>query len=189
MLNKSIYLCGSMSGLKDRGSGWRKKITKWLVKHGESVYDPCVEELDELKNYGVKKKDRANWEAFPQELQEKIIRSDLEAISNCKYVICYYTGPSTGTVSELTYAFIKNIPIYFVSELAAIGWPETIMFSSQNKLFYSFEYLKFFLIEKIISMRLQDKVNKEKENREYEGFNQWAIVSRTLGKEIYAKSN
>ena len=163
MSNKSIYLCGSMSGLKDRGAGWRKKITKWLVKHGESVYDPCVEELDELKKHGVKKKDYGHWENFPQELQEKIIRTDLEQIRNSKYVICYYTGPSTGTVSELTYAFVNNIPIYFVSTFAAIGWPETLMFSSQNQLFYGFKYLKFFLIEKIISMRLRNKVDKEYE--------------------------
>jgi len=141
------YLCGSMTGLKDQGAGWRKKITKWLVKQGYKVYDPCVKELGALKTNGVTRKNYARWEYFPQKLQEHIIRTDLRAILTSELIICYYTRPSTGTVSELTWAFYHNIPIYFVLTGSYVeGWPLTI--ANRNKVFSGFADLKDFMKEK-----------------------------------------
>ena len=135
------YLCGSMSGLKDQGAGWRKKISKWLDKHNIDSYDPCKEELGEHYEYDIK--DKSNWESFPQCLQEKIIEKDLTEIKyNSDFIICYFTKYSAGTVSELTFAYYHEIPVYIVTDIPLMGWPLTIARAKNNRIFSNFKALK-----------------------------------------------
>jgi len=124
------YLCGSMSGLKDQGAGWRKKLRKWLDKQGINSYDPCIEEMEEYNDYAIT--DPSNWESIPQQLQETIIDKDLEEIKyRTDFIICYFTRYSIGMVSD--------VPL--------VGWPLTISRSKLNKVFYNFNALKKFIRE------------------------------------------
>ena len=143
------YLCGSMTGLKDQGAGWRKKLRKWLDKHGIESYDPCKEETGEHKQYGISRKHKADWEMFPQALQERIIVKDLSEIQGkADFLLCHFTKYSTGTVSELTFAYYLGIPTYIVSDIPLVGWPGTIARAPENALFETFDELKTFLKEK-----------------------------------------
>lgn len=138
------YLCGSMSGLKDQGSGWRKKLGKWLDKHNIKAYDPCKEELGDHTRYEIK--DKSNWESFPQDLQETIMEKDLTQIKYFSdFVVCYFTRYSTGTVSELAFAYYHGIPVYFVTDLSLRGWPLTVSRGVRNRVFNNFNDLKKFI--------------------------------------------
>lgn len=144
--NMKTYLCGSMSGLKDQGAGWRKKIRKWLDKHNIKAYDPCKEESEEHDQHDITNK--SDWESFPQSLQEKIIIKDLAQIHYCSdFVICYFTKYSTGTVSELTFAYYHDIPVYMVTDIPLVGWPLTIARAESNRVFNNFKDLKKFIKE------------------------------------------
>lgn len=134
---KSVYLCGSMSGLRNFGAGWRKKVQSWLETRGEKVFNPVVEEGD---------KPNPDWESLDQSFQEAIIKKDLNQVINfTKYIICYYTQPSTGTVSELSAAFYNNIPCYFVKAATLKGWPRTVSKAATSRVFKTFNELFKFL--------------------------------------------
>ncbi len=145
-MNKTIYLCGSMSHLKGFGLEWRKNITQWFATRGAKCYDPCIEETDEHKAYNIPKDKRQCWEEFPQELQEAILRKDLEQIEHhTSYIVCFFTRFSTGTVSELAFALYHNIPVYFVTTRRLVGWPFTVAHAAGNKIFRNFKALKKYL--------------------------------------------
>lgn len=128
----SIYLCGTMSHLKDYGSKWRDDISVFLTSLGDKVYNPCIEEGG-----------TPEWEKLPQAEQERIIIKDLDEIyNNTKAIVCYFTKYSTGTVSELTFAYYFNIPIYLISKEKPEKWPGTIINSAGNKWFSSFDDFK-----------------------------------------------
>lgn len=144
---KSVYLAGSMSGLKNFGAGWRREIQKWLEAQGEKVFNPVLEEGD---------KPNPDWESLDQGFQEAIIKKDLNQVINfTKYIICYYTQPSTGTVTELGSAFYHGIPILFVSSGAIQGWPGSISRASSSKVFKSFKALKSYLSKTIYKSKIK----------------------------------
>lgn len=131
-VSSSIYLCGTMSHLKDYGSRWREDISKFLVSLGDQVYNPCIEEGG-----------TPEWEKLPQAEQERIINKDLDEIFyNTKAIVCYFTKYSTGTVSELTFAYYFNIPIYLISKEKPEKWPGTIINSAGNKWFATMDDFK-----------------------------------------------
>lgn len=149
MWNKKIYLCGSMTGLKHGGAGWRKSFSRWLSQRGQDCYNPCTAEAEIAKLYGVKSISSWDWNKLPQPMQEDIIRKDLNQIRyGTKYVICYFTKYSTGTVSELTWAHYFGIPIYTVTQHSLRGWPATATKTNGNAVFNNFDKLKRFLIYK-----------------------------------------
>ncbi len=149
MFKKSVYLAGSMSGLKSLGAIWRKQIQVWLEKRGFRVFNPCIEELKHRDQYGLKDIPLSDWEALPQPLQEEIIKKDLAQViySTC-FVICYFTRYSSGTVSELSTTLLKNVPVYIVSPRKLKGWPGTVSRCEGNKRFKDFASLKRFLAVK-----------------------------------------
>ncbi len=148
---KSVYLAGTMSNLKGFGIGWRKKIKKWLTKRDILVFDPCDEEANEHIGFKITKKNRAKWETFPQQLQEQIMLKDLEEIElGTRFIICFFTKYSTGTVSELAHAFYYRIPVYMVTNRKLLGWPGTVAHAAGNKVFKSFKALKRWLVKEDI---------------------------------------
>lgn len=159
---KRVYLAGSMVGLKGFGIGWRKDIQKWLSKYGVKVFNPCNEEVVLHKKFKVKNCAKEDWERLPQELQEKIIEQDLSQVFSSKYVICYFTKYSTGTVTELGYAYINEIPIYAVSGRRVKKWPGTILRNRRNRCFKDWESLKRFLIIKYKMRRKKCHILKKK---------------------------
>lgn len=132
---KRVYLCGSMSGLKNYGAGWRKRVKKHLLSLGYEVFDPCVEEAG-----------TPDWESMTQSQREGIILKDIGYIDKqADLVVCYFTGYSTGTVSELTHAFYKGIPIHFISRRPPKKWPGTIYSSWRNDKYSTIdEFIKYF---------------------------------------------
>ena len=143
---KKPYLCGTMSNLKDYGTGWRKEVTKWLKQYRIIAYDPCLEETKEHKKYDLTKIVKNNWEGIPQLLQEEIINKDLRQIRYfTNFIICFFTRYSTGTVSELSFALYFKIPVYFVTIRKLKGWPLTVANSEGNKIFKCFADLKRYL--------------------------------------------
>ena len=81
IFRNTIYLAGTMTAQKNYGAPWRRKLGKWLVSHGQKIYDPCVEEVGEAQ---------PNWELINQYDQEAIVHKDLNQIRyNTKYIICY----------------------------------------------------------------------------------------------------
>ncbi len=141
-----------MSHLKGLGAEWRRELTNWFSKYNLRVYDPCKEEANGTLINQIKKSEWHKWDKLPQEIQESIITKDLNQINfNTNFIICYFTRYSTGTVSELTFAFYRKIPIYFVTNRRLIGWPGTIAKSEGNKIFNNFDQLKRFLTDSIIS--------------------------------------
>jgi nucleoside 2-deoxyribosyltransferase len=142
---KKIYLAGTMSSQKNFGEEWRSNLVKWFSKYGRHCFNPCTEEIKFHKHYKIKAQNKQDWEKLPQILQEKIIKADLKQIKKSKYVICYFTKYSTGTVSEITFAYFLNIPIYFVASRSMKKWPGTVARSKRNKVFNDFESLKRYL--------------------------------------------
>ncbi len=138
-----------MSNLKGFGMGWRRKIKNWLQERGEKAYDPCCEETKEHKEYGITNRKKHKWETFPQRLQEDILAKDLHQIEEAtKYVVCFFTRYSTGTVSELSHAFYHKIPVYIISTRRLVGWVSTVAHAQGNRLFKTFEELHNFLKRK-----------------------------------------
>lgn len=145
---KRVYLAGTMSDQKNFGAGWRSDISKWLQKYGKKCFNPCVEEVALHKKFKVKSCAKEKWDKLPQELQEKIIKQDLREVRQAKFVICYFTRYSTGTVTELGHAYINRVPVYAVSSRAIQKWPGTILRSRRNRVFKDWIALKRFLIIK-----------------------------------------
>jgi hypothetical protein len=145
MQNKSIYLCGSMTNLADFGTGWRKDITRFLNRHfpHTPIFDPSREEGTLHQKAGITKKDRANWNKFPFEIQDIILRKDMKQVLNkTLYVLCNFTRHSTGTVSELVSAYFHKIPIVLVGKGPFKGWVRTIMLAGKNPRVKNVRYFK-----------------------------------------------
>lgn len=160
---KTIYLCGSMSHLKGFGMGWRRKIKKWLADRGEKCYDPCTEEVTDHYEYGIKDSQKQNWEMFPQPLQEEIMCKDLDQVGkHSKYLVCFFTRYSTGTVSELSHAFYCKVPVYIVTTRKLIGWVGTVAHADGNRVFRTFDDLKKFLASKFKLKRCKNVNRRSK---------------------------
>lgn len=161
---KSVYLCGSMSNLKTYGTGWRKKLKKWFDERRVLAYDPCTEETKEHKKYDLAKTPKHCWEKLPHPLQEEIIVKDFRQIEEkTKYVVCFFTRFSTGTVSELSLALYRNLPVYFVTSRSLKGWPYTVSKKDGNKVFKTFDDLKRFLT---VKYHLKRKPNGKSTNHD-----------------------
>lgn len=146
---KSVYLCGSMSGLKSFGAAWRADMVKWFAQYGIKCYNPCTEEIKLHKRYKVPPAAKQHWDKLPQILQEKIIKQDASQVRKSKYLVCYFTKYSSGTSFEVVYAALLGIPVYFITPLRNIRkWPGTIARMERNKYFNNFQQLKQFLVYK-----------------------------------------
>ncbi len=164
--NKTIYLCGSMSGLKGYGAGWRKRLTKWLALYGLKVYDPCVEETAVAKEYTIPKSHRQHWEKFPQPLQEEIMKTDMRQVRRkSSFVICFFTRYSTGTVSEITEAGCYDVPTYIVTNRKLVGWPGTVSRMDGNHVFKSFDKLMQFLVFKYKLKKVKHAISSTHSSR------------------------
>lgn len=154
---KSVYLCGSMSDLKGYGESWRKVVERWLDARGVESFNPCVMEKTWSTAFDIKEP-AYKWDAMPQEFQEYTIKRDLCQIrEHTSFIICYFTQYSTGTVSELTYAFELGIPIYVVTKRNIQKWPGTCVRATGNKVFKTWEELFRFLTLKYTLKKVKKK--------------------------------
>jgi len=119
------YLSGAMEGAPDLGKQWRQDIKKFLVdelKH--NVFDP-TEQLsqiltdEELRSFREwKTNDLKNFFSVMQ----RIIDNDLKMLTrHSDYVVCYwdeYVSRGAGTAAEISVAYMKGIPVYFITQLS-----------------------------------------------------------------------
>lgn len=145
------FLCGGMEYAPDGGRQWRERIRVWLQENlNHRAYDPAQEASrilseEELRNLSVWK--RTDLERYRKVLRH-IINHDMDVMENqADYVICYWDEAAArggGTQAELTTAYRKGIPIYWVAEMPVeqiSGW----VLGCADKGFSSFDELKSFL--------------------------------------------
>jgi hypothetical protein len=114
-----VYLAGAIENSPDRGMGWRREISEFLIhdlKH--AVFNPCLEEnqlltSDEFRQFREWK--TTDISKFKQTIH-KIIRNDISTlIEKVDYIICLWDEhilQGGGTQGELTMAFWYQIPVY-----------------------------------------------------------------------------
>ena len=164
-----VYLCGSIEASPDGGKGWRVELTPFLESLGLEVLDPCVLENDKLKNFQPnrlpdyytdldgKKIKVLHWHQLKNSKEthlydrflkymRRIIKYDLKLVEDADYLIVYWdekTGKGAGSHSEVTWAFMKNIPVYCVASVDIPAWGKACM----QKICLTFDDLKKFLQE------------------------------------------
>jgi hypothetical protein len=148
-----VYLCGAIEYSPDHGKAWRAEITPFLRSLGHDVYDPALDEKKNLSEEEVR--DFRKWKAADlprfQSTIRKIIDYDLDWVERkCDYIVAYwdeYAGRGAGSQGELTVAYRRGIPVYFVSAIPTekvSGW----ILGCSTEVFRNFEELKSFLVEK-----------------------------------------
>jgi hypothetical protein len=126
-----VYLCGAIEYSPDHGKTWRAEITPFLKSLGHEVYDPALDEKKTLNDEEVR--DFRKWKGTDlsrfQGTVRKIIDYDLDWIERkCDYIVAYwdeYAGRGAGSQGELTIAYRRGVPIYFVSAVPVeqvSGW-------------------------------------------------------------------
>jgi len=140
-----------MEYASDGGRAWREEMRGWLEENlNHRVYDPTQvasrllsgEELRHLPVWKVTDFDRF------RKTMRLIINRDLDVMANqADYVVAFWDEAAArggGTHAELTAAYRKGIPVYFVAGLPreqVSGW----VLGCADKIFSSFEELKAYL--------------------------------------------
>lgn len=145
------FLCGGMEYAPEAGRQWRERMRLWLQDNlNHSVYDPT----DEARRLLSEEEFRSlsAWKAADLERYRKVLRliinRDLDVMANrADYVVCFWDEAAArggGTQAELTAAYRKGIPVYFVTAMPLekiSGW----ILGCTDKIFSTFEELKPFL--------------------------------------------
>lgn len=170
MQKLKVYLIGAMEAAPKLGAGWRNKLTPFLVELGLEVLNPVEFEPEQLKGLqpnrlpdsfitttGTKKvpkfwhdlklaKEPRLYNRFLKYMR-RIIHFDINVVQNeADYIICHWdeaTGKGAGTHSELTTAFLRNIPVYCVKDGPMPAWAMACC----TEIFDNFDDLKEFLKE------------------------------------------
>ncbi len=145
------FLCGAMEFAPDGGREWRERLRRWIEENlNHAVYDPTVEarrlfseeDLAQLPGWKL-----SDLERFRKAMRQ-IINHDLDVMANrADYVICQWDEAAArggGTQAELTAAYRKRIPVFFVTELPieqVSGW----VVGCTTRIFPNFDELKTFL--------------------------------------------
>ncbi len=148
-----VYLCGAIEYSPDHGKAWRAGITPFLRSLGHDVYDPALDEKKNLSDEEVR--DFRKWKSADllrfQSTIRRIIDYDLDWIERkCDYIVAYwdeYAGRGAGSQGELTVAYRRGIPVYFVSAIPVekvSGW----ILGCATEVFSDFAELRSFLAEK-----------------------------------------
>ncbi len=145
------FLCGGMEFAPEGGREWRERMRHWIEDNlNHSVYDPTQEARrllgeDELQGLPA-------WKTTDLEHYRKVMRliitHDLDVMANrADYVVCCWDEAAVrggGTQAELTAAYRKGIPVYFVTSMPVeevSGW----VVGCTTKTFSGFDELKTFL--------------------------------------------
>jgi len=163
----TVYLAGGMENAKNLGAGWRDTLTPRLEILGIKVLNPILFEQEQLKGLKIRmlpEKFRGidgkivrpkHWHQLKlaprtshlykrfQRYMQNIIRYDIQIVTECTdFVVCHWTNETSkgaGTHSELTAAFMTNVPVYVVLKdgIAFPGWAHgctTEIFSTFDEL-------------------------------------------------------
>ncbi len=120
------YLIGPIEYSPDHGLGWRQKLAEELKKLGIQAVLPNDYTSSVIANeftfQQLKKVDIAAY----REKMRQIIDIDLGLVEQADLIICKYNGEKiSGTAAEATYAYMRSIPTYLITDqpLESIpGW-------------------------------------------------------------------
>lgn len=153
--DKVVYLCGTIHGDSDDGTGWRDEITPKLNKMGIHVLNPCKKVNSEFGEVGEDKRRfkkmvmGEDWDLLKREFWN-IVRYDLRCVDKSDFLILYHdpTIPTVGTIHELVIAtFEKKVILlkYDKSQLDSFN-PWMATFIKSHHFFpewdLMFDYLK-----------------------------------------------
>lgn len=145
------FLCGAMEFAPDGGRQWRERLRSWIQENlNHNVYDPVVEARRVLSEEELR--DFRGWKTTDLERYRKSVRlfinHDLDVIgSRADYVVCFWDDAAAlggGTHAELTAAYRKGVPVFFVTEIPVeqiSGW----VVGCTTRIFSNFDELKGFL--------------------------------------------
>lgn len=145
------FLCGAMEFAPDGGRQWRERLRLWIQENlNHNVYDPVLESRRLLSEEELR--DFPGWKVTDLERHRKsmriLINHDLDVMtSRADYAVCLWDEAAVsggGTHAELTAAYRKGIPVFFVTEMPVeqiSGW----VVGCTTRIFSSFEELKSFL--------------------------------------------
>ena len=168
-----VYLAGAMEKAQDLGAGWRKEITPFLEQELQlDVLNPCEFEPHQLKGlqpnrlpefytdlHGQRVKPK-HWHELKNASEKhlynrflkymrRIIQYDINVVRyQANIVIVYWdecTGKGAGTHSELTDAFLNNVPVYCVAQSEMPAWTKACC----TEIFLTFDALKEFLRDEL----------------------------------------
>lgn len=153
--NLRCYLAGPIDYAEDDGVGWRKDMTKWLLKRNVTVLDPCdkkisnakYSEIDEEKVKMFDLKNTGRYYELTRRMKE-IVHMDLRMVDVSDFIIVYLNPSITmfGTIHELINSIHQRKPTLVVIEGGrsnASNWLFGIM--DYNFMFDDFESLNTFL--------------------------------------------
>ena len=137
----------------DGGRAWREHMRAWILKNlNHHVYDPTEEARRILSE--EEQQNLAAWKTSDLDRYRRIMRfiinHDLDMMTDrTDYVVCYWDEAAqrgAGTKAELTAAYRRGVPVYFVTEMPIpeiSGW----VLGCLDRIFSNFDDLKNFLLE------------------------------------------
>jgi nucleoside 2-deoxyribosyltransferase len=104
----TVYLCGAMEGLtEEQAKVWRETATTLLNQKGINVLDPT-------------RRKKFHDQPFSHNLSRRIVSSDFWDIDKSKVILVNLKerneGKCWGSISEITYAWMKNKVIILILE-------------------------------------------------------------------------
>ena len=150
----NIYLSGGMQHAKDLGSGWRQTESERLKQMGYFPIDISKMDKEYTKQYGqlyFMEKYEKHLE-YKSNIRRHFIYADIELVRNDSDALIVYYDESVrrgaGTVSEIHEAYMRDIPVFLVSEY--IDWVKEVpgwMQAETTKIFVTFDGLNRYLDE------------------------------------------
>jgi hypothetical protein len=109
-MKRGVYLAGAMEGVPEKTMrGWRDYATSYLADRGIPVKDPC-------------RRKKFHDEPYSQNLSRRIVKMDLQDISECNVVLANLSeearggGRAWGTLCEIAHSHTKNKIIVVVMD-------------------------------------------------------------------------
>lgn len=147
-----FYLAGPV-GYGPEGTTWKDDIKCILRSKGHEVYDPIENDgkYPDVLKMNIFKFDPKKYYKEIHQIMQEIFFDDCDYITNCNYLICYFSGRSYGTVSEQGIAYYLNKflhkNIQTISIFSEEFSPDEWVLCCSNHVFFSKEDALAFLQE------------------------------------------
>ncbi len=104
-----FYLAGPV-GYGSPGIEWKQEMKDILRSYNHEVYDPIEndDKYPEIPKMNILKENPKEHYKEIKRIMKTVFIDDCEFITNCDYVICYFTGRALGTASEQGIAYYLN---------------------------------------------------------------------------------
>ncbi|HVN47922.1 MAG TPA: hypothetical protein VMU30_03775 [Bacteroidota bacterium] len=166
------YLSGGMEYAKGEGADWRLAMENWLdgtLCH--TAYNPNKESEALLKKRLPKGNFRslktADIKRYTEIVQRMVEVDSNEIAKRSDYIICLWDKSAqqgAGTKGELTLAKYFHKPVYFVTQMHHEKIPGWVL-GCISKQFKTFDALKFYLMDRYLSVNKIKNRGKEKSVR------------------------